>query len=154
MYRFAILLCFCIFSFCIEASFWEKITETFSFSDDVEEVKEIDDNVMLEEAINGSEIQGIAKLAALNKVTAKSEKISIQVGESTFFGNIKISALKCIKSSELYNPTDKILVKVEEHRIDGDPEVLFHGWLFQNNLSISGLEHAVYELIAVGCDGE
>ena len=93
----------------------------------------------------------IAEIVALNKVTSKSEKISVKIGESSFFGNIEITLFKCYKSSDLYNPIDKILLKVDEHRVDSDPETIFQGWLFSSNQSISGLNHPVYEIMALKC---
>lgn len=94
---------------------------------------------------------GIAEIVALNKVTSKSEKFAIKIGEKAFFGNLEIVPHKCIKSRDLYNPIDKILIKIDEYKIDSDPENIFQGWILSATPSVSGLNHPVYEVIAIEC---
>lgn len=93
-----------------------------------------------------------ATLIALNKVTAKSEKLTIDLKKPVFFGNIQITVHKCWKSSDLYNKENRILISVEENKIDADPEMIFQGWIFSSSPSISSLLHPVYEIIAVDCN--
>lgn len=93
----------------------------------------------------------IAKIVALNKITAKSQEFDIEVGSKAYFGNIAISVQKCWNNNDLYLPTSKILVSVVESRLDEDPQNIFSGWLISNNIPASVLEHPSYELIAIGC---
>ena len=144
-----------------------------------DQTKELEENFELSEEVNADDISSLpqinimeapstplktqlnkntsvkmADFVALNKVTSKSEKFSVKIGESTFFGNIEIRLIKCYKSSDIYNPIDKILLRVDEHKIDSDPDTIFQGWLFSSNPSISGVKHPVYEIIAIRCYSE
>lgn len=92
-----------------------------------------------------------AQIIALNKITAKSQEIKLNKGESKYFGNIEIKVHKCIKNPDPYEPDNKILLTITEYKIDEDPAIIFQGWLFSSNLSISTLEHPVYEIFAKNC---
>lgn len=93
----------------------------------------------------------IAKIVALNKITAKSQEFTIEVGNTAYFGNIAISVQKCYSNNDLYLPTSKIFVSVVENRVDEDPQNIFKGWLISGNIPASVVEHPSYELIAIGC---
>ena len=93
----------------------------------------------------------IAKIVALNKITAKSQQLSIKVGETAYFGNIAISVNKCWNNNDPYLAQSKILLKVVESRVDEDPQNIFLGWLISGNMSVATLEHPSYELIAIEC---
>ena len=93
----------------------------------------------------------VAKVIALNKITAKSKEISLKIGESQYFGNIEIKIHKCLKSLDQYFPNNNILLTVTEQKIDDDQMVLFQGWLMSSSISVSTFEHPVYEIFAKDC---
>jgi hypothetical protein len=93
----------------------------------------------------------VARLIAINKITARSKQLSIKIGQSAYFGNIEILAEKCWNNGDVYSPSSKILVKVFESKIDEDLKCIFHGWLISSNIPVSGLQDASYELIAIDC---
>jgi len=95
---------------------------------------------------------GIAKIIALNKITAKSQALSIKVGSTAYFGNIAISVKKCWSNNDPYLPQNKILLDVVESKIDEDPKNIFSGWMISSNIQASALEHPSYELIAINCN--
>ena len=47
------------------------------------------------------------KIMALDKITAKTSTLSINLGEEKYFGNLKIKPLKC-KASEIDQPPDTV----------------------------------------------
>lgn len=95
---------------------------------------------------------GIAKIIALNKITAKSQELSIKVGGTAYFGNIAISVKKCWSNNDPYLPQNKILLNVVESKVDEDPQNIFSGWMISSNIQASALEHPSYELIAINCN--
>lgn len=103
------------------------------------------------EADEAGTYYGIAKIVALNKITAKSQEFSIKVGSTVYFGNIAISVKKCWSNNDPYLPQNKILLNVVEHKVDEDPQNIFSGWMISSNIQASALEHPSYELIAVNC---
>lgn len=92
-----------------------------------------------------------AKIIALNKITAKSQEMILNVGEAKYFGNIEIKLQKCLKIPNPYKPDNKILLTVIENKTDEDPTVIFQGWMMSSNISISTFEHPVYEIFAKDC---
>jgi hypothetical protein len=106
-------------------------------------------SVIIEETVGS--YHNVARLVAINKITARSKQLSIKIGQSAYFGNIEILAEKCWNNGDAYSPSSKILVKVLESKIDEDSKNIFHGWLISSNIPISGLQDPSYELIAIDC---
>ena len=94
-----------------------------------------------------------AVLQGLNKVTAKSSKLEVKVGEEIIFGQLRIKVEKCIKSHPEERPENKILMQISEISIEGQlaEKGLFHGWMFSSTPSISSLEHPIYDVTAIEC---
>ncbi len=94
----------------------------------------------------------VAKVVVLNKITARSKELSINVGQKAYFGNIEITVHKCFSNGDLYLPSHKILVSVVENKIDEDPQNIFSGWLISSNIPVSTLQNPSYEIIALECN--
>lgn len=92
-----------------------------------------------------------AKVVALNKITATSQELLLKLNEPQYFGNIQITLHKCLANPDPYNEDAYMLVTINEHKIDEDPTLIFQGWLLSSSLSLSTLEHPVYELFAKEC---
>lgn len=93
----------------------------------------------------------IAKIVALNKITAKSQTLTFKLGEAEYFGNVEIKIHKCLKNNNPYSPYSSILITVVESKTDEDPITIFQGWMVSSNISISTLEHPIYEIFAKDC---
>lgn len=91
------------------------------------------------------------KIIVLNKITATSKELNLKRGESKYFGNIRITLHKCTQNLDPYNEDNYMLFTVTEHKIDEDPISIFQGWLFSSSISISSLEHPIYEIFAQNC---
>ena len=92
-----------------------------------------------------------AKIIILNKITAKSEAVEFKLGGAKSFGNISIKVHKCAKNTDPLKSSNLILITVFDNKIDNDKLLVFHGWMDSSNLSISTLEHPVYEVIPMDC---
>ena len=95
---------------------------------------------------------GVAKIVALNKITAKSKEFAVKIGDTAYFGNIAISVKKCWGNNDPYFPENKILLSVVESRVDDDPQNIFSGWMISSNIQASAMEHPSYEVIAINCN--
>lgn len=91
------------------------------------------------------------EIIVLNKITAKSEKMTFKIGEEKYFGNIKIKLHKCVKNLDPYNEDNYLLMTVTEYKIDEDPKLLFQGWMLSSSISLSTFEHPIYEIFAKDC---
>ena len=94
-----------------------------------------------------------AKLVTINKITAKSRELTIEIGKSAYFDNIELKLHKCWKSSDPYIKNNQILVTVLENKFDEDQKLVFEGWLISSEPALSTFEHPVYEVMATDCLG-
>jgi hypothetical protein len=92
-----------------------------------------------------------AIIQGLNKVTAKTSTLEIKVGKKVSFGQIEIIAHKCWQAPLDQKPESKILLEVLENNGEEVAKTIFYGWIFASSPSISGLEHAIYDLTAIRC---
>lgn len=97
----------------------------------------------------------MAQLQILNKTTAKTSIVEIKVGNKSSFGSLDITVHKCWEAPLDQRPESKILIDVEEIKVDENKkeqsDQIFYGWLFASSPSISGLEHPIYDIVAIGC---
>ena len=93
----------------------------------------------------------IAKIIILNKITAKSELIEFKLGKVKLFGNLSVEVHKCAKNTDPLKSSNLVLLTVFDNKFDDNKLLVFHGWMDSSNLSISTLEHPVYEVIPMDC---
>jgi hypothetical protein len=112
-----------------------------------------EDDLDLEDVISAN-YYSKATVLVTNKITAKSQLLTIKVGASTFFGNIEIFPVKCWKSPNKYNPESKAFLNIIERKIDDESKNIFKGWIFSSSISLSTMEHPIYEISITDCTGD
>lgn len=93
----------------------------------------------------------IITIQALNKITAKSYKYDVRVGDTIEFERLKITPLFCWTAAPDEVPENKALIKVFEKKIDKKEEKIFYGWMFSSSPGLSSLEHPMYDITLVEC---
>ncbi len=88
------------------------------------------------------------KIIVLNKITANSKEFEIQVGSQITYGKAVIELHKC---SSKNSKESLLLVSLTVKESDDVNKNIFRGWVFSNDISLSSIEHPVYQLIAVSC---
>ncbi|MDX1924209.1 MAG: DUF2155 domain-containing protein [Rickettsiaceae bacterium] len=92
------------------------------------------------------------KIIIMNKITANSREFLIGVGEKVRYGNAEVELHKCAHTE--FNDA-LLFVSLREIPIDNpienDRALVFRGWIFAGNPSLSSPTHSVYQLIAVSC---
>ena len=93
-----------------------------------------------------------AILIGLDKITAKSSKITINLDEVKKFGPLEIKILKCGKV-KLNNKIDDVaymqvkdLTKSENEKV-----FIFNGWTFSSDPNLTPFDHAIYDLQLESC---
>tara|TARA_B100001093_G_scaffold471716_1_gene494209 strand:- start:186 stop:689 length:504 start_codon:yes stop_codon:yes gene_type:complete len=129
----------------------EKIKPSFEELD--EENENISYNQNLKEkknAINLKSSQAI--LIGLDKITAKSSELVINLNESKKFGPLEIKILKCGKV-KVNNKTDSVAyMQVKDLTKNQNEQVfIFNGWTFASNPSLTPFDHAIYDLQLLNC---
>ncbi len=93
-----------------------------------------------------------AVLIGLDKITAKSSKILVNLDEVKKFGPLEIKILKCGKV-KLNNQIDDVaymqvkdLTKSENEKV-----FIFNGWTFSSDPNLTPFDHAIYDLQLESC---
>ena len=136
----------------------EELSPTFE--EDKDELEKIDKDINLNEnetTIKKSKIQKNRKiyinLKALDKITAKTSVIRLEIGEKTFFGPLEIKALKCQLSENNETIDTVAYLQVKDLSIKDNNQVfLFNGWTFASSPTLQSIDHPVYDLWVTSCE--
>ena len=93
-----------------------------------------------------------AVLIGLDKITAKSVKLTINLDEIKKFGPLEIKILKCGKIN-INNKTDNVAYMQVKDLTKGEDEkvFIFNGWTFSSDPHITPFDHAIYDLQLINC---
>ena len=94
-----------------------------------------------------------AVLIGLDKITAKSSELIIDLNEAKKFGPLVIKILKCGKV-KVNNRTDSIAyMQVKDLTKNENEQVfIFNGWTFASDPSLTPFDHAIYDLQLLNCN--
>ena len=94
-----------------------------------------------------------AILIGLDKITAKSSKLIIDLNKSKIFGPLEIKILKCGKV-KVNNRTDSVAyMQVKDLSKNENEQVfIFNGWTFASDPSLTPFDHAIYDLQLLNCN--
>ena len=94
-----------------------------------------------------------AKLIGLDKITAKTSEIIINLGEIKKFGPLEIKVLKCGKiNSDDKNDSVAYLQVKDMSENQNEKVFIFNGWTFASDPTIAPFDHAIYDLQLVNCN--
>tara|TARA_B100001559_G_scaffold30379_1_gene23244 strand:+ start:344 stop:853 length:510 start_codon:yes stop_codon:yes gene_type:complete len=94
-----------------------------------------------------------AKFIGLDKITAKTSDIIVNLGEAKKFGPLEIKVLKCKKiNSENKNDSVAYLQVKDVSENDNEKVFIFNGWTFSSDPTIAPFDHAIYDLQLVNCN--
>ena len=93
-----------------------------------------------------------AVLIGLDKITAKSSKLIVNLDEVQNFGPLEIRILKCGKVN-INNKVDDVAYMQVKDLTKGENEkvFIFNGWTFSSNAINSSIDHAIYDVWLVSC---
>ena len=94
-----------------------------------------------------------AKFIGLDKITAKTSEMTINLGEAKKFGPLEIKVLKCgkVDSKHMNNSVAYIQVK-DLSKNENEKVFIFNGWTFSSDPTIAPFDHAIYDLQLVNCN--
>jgi len=93
-----------------------------------------------------------AVLLGLDKITAKSSELLINLNEIKLYGPLEIKILKCGKV-KINNGIDSVAyMQVKDlTKNDNEQVFIFNGWTFASDPSLSPFDHAIYDLQLINC---
>ena len=94
-----------------------------------------------------------AVLIGLDKITAKSIKLIVNLNESKQFGPLEIKILKCGKV-KVNNRVDNVAyMQVKDLTKNENEQVfIFNGWTFASDPTLTPFDHAIYDLQLLNCN--
>ncbi len=140
----------------------EKITSTPlinvqdikpSFEDSDEDSENVTSVQNLKEKKNKNNLRpSQAILIGLDKITAKSSELVVNLNETKQFGPLEIKILKCGKV-KVNNKIDSVAyMQVKDLTKNENEKVfIFNGWTFASNPSLTPFDHAIYDLQLLNC---
>ena len=122
-----------------------------------EEIEEENENISLNQNLKErkSELKlesSQAILIGLDKITAKSSELVVNLNEIKQFGPLEIKILKCGKI-KVNNKTDSVAyMQVKDLTKNENEQVfIFNGWTFASDPSLTPFDHAIYDLQLLNC---
>ena len=99
----------------------------------------------------------VAVLQGLDKVTARISPVRAPLDTATTFGTLEIVARTCRETPPTEPPESAAFLEIRELPPASDPDgprtELFSGWMFASSPAVSTLEHPVYDVWVVDCEG-
>ena len=129
----------------------EKIKPSFETLDEENENTSSTQNLKEKKGdINLKSSQAV--IIGLDKITAKSSKLIVNLNESKLFGPLEIKILKCGKV-EVNNKIDSVAyMQVKDLTKNNNEKVfIFNGWTFASDPSLTPFDHAIYDLQLLNC---
>ena len=159
--KLTLILVFSLLSFSILTA-EEKITTTPlinvekiipSFEETEKENEDISTNQNLKEKSVTTDLKSSqAILIGLDKITAKSSELIVNLNEIKKFGPLEIKILKCGKV-KVNNAIDSVAyMQVKDLTKNENEQVfIFNGWTFASDPSLTPFDHAIYDLQLLNC---
>ncbi len=95
-----------------------------------------------------------ADLQALDKITARVTRLEAPVGETIAFGSLRITTRVCYRTPPEEPPESAAFLEIAEVE-PGQPTIRhFTGWMFASSPAISAMDHAIYDVRVLACEGE
>lgn len=92
-------------------------------------------------------------LRGLDKITGRLSTMTVKVGEKTTFGALDVYVRVCYTHPPEETPENAAYLDIVEHKEEGELK-LFSGWMFSSSPALSAMEHAVYDVWVLKCQGE
>ena len=124
-----------------------------SFEELVNENENISLDNSLKEKKNKKKLEpSQAILIGLDKITAKSSEILVNLNETKTFGPLEIKILKCKKVKANNRINDVAYMQVKDlTKTENEKVFIFNGWTFSEDPNLTPFDHAIYDIQLLNC---
>ena len=130
----------------------EKIKPSFEEPNEENENSTTNQNLKEKKKLTNFTTSSHAVLIGLDKITAKSSELIINLDEVKKFGPIEIKILKCGKVKVNNKIDDIAYMQVKDlTKNENDKVFIFNGWTFASDPSLTPFDHAIYDLQLLNC---
>jgi hypothetical protein len=94
-----------------------------------------------------------AQFSVLDKITARIEKLELNVNDEEVLGSLTIILKSCQNRPPDYLPESAAYVEIYDKLNKNYEEgiLIFSGWMFSSSPAISALEHPIYDIFLISC---
>jgi len=94
-----------------------------------------------------------AQFSALDKITARIEKLELSLSDEAVLGSLTIILKSCQNRPPDYLPESAAYVEIYDKLNKNYEEgtLIFSGWMFSSSPAISALEHPIYDIFLISC---
>ncbi|MEO0809744.1 MAG: DUF2155 domain-containing protein [Pseudomonadota bacterium] len=93
----------------------------------------------------------VAVFSALDKVTARIQRLEVPINETIRFGSLKVTPKVCYSRPPELRPKTSTFVQVDEVQLNGSEKRIFSGWMFAESPALNAVEHPVYDVWLTRC---
>ena len=130
----------------------EKIKPSFDELNDDVELSLSGQDIKKKKKFNNSSKSSHVVLIGLDKITAKSSHLIVNLNEIKKFGPLEIKILKCGKVQVDNKLDDVAYMQVKDLTKNENEKVfIFNGWTFASDPSLTPFDHAIYDLQLLNC---
>ena len=130
----------------------DKIKPSFEELNDNIEYSTNNRNIKEKKKLDSSLKSSHAVLIGLDKITAKSSQLVVNLNEVKQFGPLEIKILKCGKVQVDNRIDDVAYMQVKDLTKNENEKVfIFNGWTFASDPSLTPFDHAIYDLQLLNC---
>ncbi|MCZ2328609.1 DUF2155 domain-containing protein [Bartonella sp. F02] len=94
---------------------------------------------------------GIAVFAGLDKITGRTTRFEVYIGEVYQYGALQITPRVCYTSSKDEPTRTSGFLEVDEVTLDKKTRRIFTGWMFADSPGLNAIEHSVYDVWLKDC---
>ena len=130
----------------------KELKPSFEYTDEKNEKNVIIKDLKKKKKRNSSRVSSHAVLIGLDKITAKSSEIIINLDEAVKFGPLEIKILRCGKIKAKNKLNDVAYMQVKDlTKSENEKVFIFNGWTFASDPNLTPFDHAIYDLQLVNC---
>ena len=132
----------------------DELKPSFEEIEETTNLKPTENIIKNKKKSSSSNNSASVKLIGLDKITAKTSELVINLGETKRFGPLEIKVLKCAKlNGEKLNDDSIAYLQVKDLSKNDDEKVfIFNGWTFSSDPTLAPFDHAIYDLQLVNCN--
>jgi len=93
----------------------------------------------------------VAVVQALDKVTARTTVMGLEVNSEGRYGTLRFKVRTCQRRPPTETPESAAFIEIVDVRPDTGTRKLFAGWMFASSPALNALEHPVYDIWLIDC---
>ncbi len=103
------------------------------------------------EAVRPTIDRQIAVLQGLDKVTAQTSRMQVEVGQASSFGTLDFVVRACRSTRPDETPENAVFLEISDTPPGQPRHSVFSGWMFSSSPAVSALDHPVFDIWVLRC---